>query len=366
MIPSDFDSTSAADAYDWDALARFISGECSPEEQRAVQAWLDARPERAELVAALRRSIDRSIDAIAIDASADIDVEGALRRVHARMAAPIETREITPLPARRAQPLRFTGRAARDAGPRSWRAIGALAAAAAVVVIAAGVWRARQRAELATGPVVASASYTTAVGQRDAVRLADGTTVILGPSSRLDVAAGYGSPAREVALRGEGYFAVRHDAQHPFTVHAGEAKIVDVGTSFTVREDSGSGVRVAVTAGSVRVSRASGTDTGVVLAARDAATLSGATAPTVARNSVTGDDTAFTRGALVLRDASLAQVAAEVRRWYGLELRVTDGAIAHRRLTATFAGESPEEAMAIIGAALGGRVERRGDTVTVR
>jgi transmembrane sensor len=277
---------------------------------------------------------------------------------------------VTPLPARRAQPLRFADRTASHAGTRNWRAVGALAAAAAVVVTAIGVWRSRQGADVAAASALAPATYTTAVGQRDSLRLADGTTVMLGPSSRLDVAAGYGSAAREVALRGEAYFAVRHDASHPFTVHAGNAKIVDVGTAFTVREDSGAGVRVAVTAGSVRVSRAStadsGSDTGVVLAAGDAATLADAASPTVARGSVTGDDTAFTHGALVLRDAPLAQVAAELRRWYGLELRVSDSAVARRRLTATFAGESPDEAIAIIGAALGARIERRGDTVIVR
>jgi ferric-dicitrate binding protein FerR (iron transport regulator) len=68
----------------------------------------------------------------------------------------------------------------------------------------------------------------------------------------------------------------------------------------------------------------------------------------------------------MLRDAPLSQVATELRRWYGIELRVTDSATARRRLTATFAGESPEQAMAIIGAALGARIERRGDTVIVR
>lgn len=362
MIPSDFDPDAVADPYDWDALARFVSRECTPKEERDVQAWLDARPERAQLVAALRQSLDT----LALDTTTDVDVEGALRRVHARMAAPVETSEVAPLPARRPQLHRVAGRTASNGAADRWRAIGALAAAAAIVVTAIGVWRARQHVELTPAATIEAATYTTAIGQRDSVRLADGTTVILGPSSRLDVAAGYGSSTREVMLRGEAYFAVRHDAARPFTVRAGNAKIVDIGTTFTVRDDSGEAVRVAVTAGSVRVTQASSTDTGVVLAAGDVATLARATAPTVARGSATADDTAFTRGALVLRDAPLAQVASELRRWYGVELRVTNSVIAHRHLTATFAGESPDQAMAIIGAALGARIERRGDTVTVR
>lgn len=358
MIPPDFDSDQMADPYDWDALARYIAGESAPAEQRTVEAWLAARPERARLVSALRESID----GLAVDTADDVDVEAALRKVHGRMAEPAEVVVAMPSPARR---LRID-RAERAAAPasRRWRVIGSLAAAAALVLAAIGIWNARRPSGVA--PTATATTWSTAVGERDSVRLADGSTVILGPSSKLDVAAGYGGTGREVELRGEGYFAVVHDAARPFTVHSLGATIVDVGTTFSVRDDADASVRVAVTSGSVRVSRGSSADRGVVLAAGDVVTLTGDAPASVARGAVTAGDTAFTRGALVLRDAPLSQVATELRRWYGIELRVADSATARRRLTATFAGESPEEAMAIIGAALGARLERRGDTVIVR
>ena len=360
MLPPDFDSDPMADPYDWDALARYVAGESTAAEQREVEAWLAARPEREQLVNALRESIDSLAAGGARDIGVDVDVEAALGKVHTRMKEPVVV--AMPSPPQRLKIDRF----ARSAPPasRRWRAAGALAAAAAVVVVAISVWSHRRPA--AAAPMAAAMTYSTAVGQRDSVRLVDGSRVILGPSSRLDVAAGYGASTREVALHGEGYFSVVHDTAHPFTVKAGGATIVDVGTTFTVRDDATTGVRVAVTSGSVRVSRGSTADSGVVLAAGDAVTLDRDLPASVARGVVSGEDTAFTRGALVLRDAPLSQVAVELRRWYGIELRVSDSATARRRLTATFAGESPEEAMAIIGAALGARVERRGDTVIVR
>jgi transmembrane sensor len=363
MIPPDFDSDPMAhpmaDPYDWDALARYIAGESTPAERRAVEAWLEERPERARLVGALRQSID----GLAVDTAADdVDVEAALRRVHERMGEPAEGVVAMPSPARRLRIDRVE-RAGAHAS-RRWRVIGSLAAAAAPVLVAIGIWNERRPAGVAAAPT--AMTYATAVGERDSVRLADGSTVILGPSSRLDVAAGYGAFVREVELNGEAYFDVVHDTARPFTVHSGGATIVDVGTTFSVRDDAGARLRVAVTSGSVRVSRGSSADSGVVLGAGDAVTLAGDAPANVARGTVTADDTAFARGALVLRDAPLSEVAAELRRWYGIELRVTDSATARRRLTATFAGESPEQAMAIIGAALGARVERRGDTVIVR
>ena len=358
MLPPDFDSDPMADPYDWDALARYVAGESTAAERREVEAWLAVRPEREQLVNALRESIDSLADGGADDTG--VDVEAALRRVHDRMNEPVVV--VVPTPTQRPKIDRFARSA--PATSRRWRATAALAAAAAVVAVAIGVRNSRRPTTVA--PPATVMTYSTAVGERDSVRLADGSSVILGPSSRLDVAASYGAPTREVELQGEGYFSVVHDAAHPFTVRAGGATIVDVGTTFTVRDDAARGLRVAVTSGSVRVSRGSTADSGVVLAAGDAVTLDRDMPASVSRGVVSGDDTAFTRGALVLRDAPLSQVAAELRRWYGIELRVSDSAMARRRLTATFAGESREQAMAIIGAALGARVERRGDTVIVR
>lgn len=355
MMPSDFDSRPAADPYDWDTLARYVAGESTPTEAQAVRAWLAERPERARVVAALQQSID----GLAADAT-DVDVERALEQVHARMRAP----EAAPSVVAPRPQLRLVGQPVPRARAIRWPVVGSLAAA--LVLAAIGVSTARRRNAVTSAQPSLAATYQTGVGERDTVRLRDGSSVVLGPSSRLDVGAGYGSTARTVALHGEGYFDVVHDPARPFTAHAGAATIVDVGTTFTVRDENGGVVRVAVTSGSVRLSSATRADSGVVLAAGDVATLGESTTPIVSRGAVGADETAFTHGRLVFRDAPLADVVVELRRWYGIELRVADSASARRRLTATFEGETPEQAMAIIGAALGVQVERRGDTVFVR
>jgi transmembrane sensor len=71
-------------------------------------------------------------------------------------------------------------------------------------------------------------------------------------------------------------------------------------------------------------------------------------------------------GHVVFRDAPLSLVSDELRRWYGIELQPADSAIARRRLTATFDAGNPDQALALIGAALGATIERRGDTAVVR
>ena len=71
---------------------------------------------------------------------------------------------------------------------------------------------------------------------------------------------------------------------------------------------------------------------------------------------------AWTRGELVFRGAPVAEVAAAVRRWYGVELRIADPALAGRHLTTSFASDSRERVLHVIALALGARVELRGDT----
>lgn len=343
---------------DWEAISRYLAGESPDAEADAVRAWLAERPEDAELVTAL----DRTLDRLAMVPTAEIDVEAALARATVRREAERDaerdTADVRPIRRAPAAPVAPVAPARRSI----WRSTG-LRAAAAVLVVATGgglLWRARQPASF--GP---PRTFVTGIGQRDSVSLPDGSHVVIGPSSRLVVASGYGDPNREVELTGEGYFDVKHDDAHTFTVRAGTATIRDVGTVFTVRTGDADRVRVAVREGAVLLDGAAA-GRGVVLHQGDVGVVEGPGHAQAQRGTATSDDVAWTAGRLVFREAPLSEVAAELRRWYGLELRVTDSALARRPLTASFAGDTPDHVLEVIGLALGARVERHGDTAVVR
>jgi transmembrane sensor len=347
---------SPTEQVDWEALARYLAGESSAEEAEAMRAWLAAHPGRADLLAAL----ERSLSGLAFKAPEDLDVEGALRSVRAR-------RDEAEVHARREEvAVRVIPRgASRAFAPPAnrWRTNG-LRMAAAVAAVAAGValWQSGRRDDEGASSAP-SRSFATAVGERDSVRLPDGSTVLLGPGSRLTLAEGYGAVRREVELQGEAYFDVRHDSTRPFIVHAGAATIRDLGTAFAIHSDLGDGVRVVVTSGAVALHVLSEqSDSGVVLRAGDLAVLAPDGRVTARRAAVTDDDLAWTRGRLIFSDAPVAQVSADLRRWYGIELRVADSSLARRHLTASFAGESAERVLEVIALTLGADLERRGDT----
>ena len=333
------------EAVDWEALARFLAGESPPPEADAVRGWLAEDPDRQAVLSALDRALDRGV----APPPADLDVEAALARVHGRMDAPG-----TPvIPFRRPAPS--------VAAPR-WRT--PALRAAAMVLLLLGAFFAWQTVR-GGGTRVERMAFATGVGERDSVRLPDGTRVLLGPASRLTLAEGYGGRARDVELQGEALFDVPHDDARPFTVHAGGARVRDIGTTFSVEADSGGGVRVVVTDGAVALrADANPGEAEMVLRQGERGVLpEGGTR--AERGQATDDDLAWTRGRLVFRDAPLTDVAAELRRWYGVELRAGDAAIAGRRLTASFEREDSRQVLEVIALALGAEMTLGGDTAVL-
>lgn len=71
-------------------------------------------------------------------------------------------------------------------------------------------------------------------GSKTTVHLADGTIVRLNAGSELIYPTQFNKELRTVELRGEGYFEVQHNAEHPFQVTAGEIEVRVLGTEFNV------------------------------------------------------------------------------------------------------------------------------------
>ena len=344
------DDLSAAGGYpgsggaapDWEAIARYLAGESQPEEASVIEQWLEAHPRDRELVE--RLNVEATVEPV------DVDIEAALARVHARMNETNRPRVLAMPPARR--PL--------------WQPLGVIGLLAAAAVVGLVMTRQVRSVPGQGAQATLARTYTTGVGQRDSVRLADGTRIVLGPDTRLTVPADYGTNSRSVELRGDGYFDVVHDAAKPFAVRVGQAVVEDIGTTFSVESDEADATSVSVVTGSVRLRQAQSEPTsGVVLAAGDRGLIDESGRASAQQHVVRDEDVAWTRGQLVFRDAPLSRVANELRRWYGVTLRVNDSALLNTPVSTSFAGEPADRVLNIIGLTLGARVQRQGDTATL-
>lgn len=238
-----------------------------------------------------------------------------------------------------------------------------VSAVAAAAVLVAGVYGARTLRDGSRSPSPASFTVVqSAAGQPRTVTLNDGTRVDLAPASTLRYRIN--ATARDVVLDGAARFTVVHDANRPFEVRAGRARVTDLGTTFQVaayRRDSS--VAVSVTEGVVALSD-SGGSTPLELPAGSAGrvALNGRVERAVAPAA---SDTAWVSGTLQFTNAELRDVVRTLSRWFDVNVQITDRSLGQRRITALYTQPTLDDVLEALAAASQARVVRTNGTITL-
>ena len=219
----------------------------------------------------------------------------------------------------RADMLAGMGQATRipEPAPKKWplRALGIAAGLIVCVGLALSL--------IHTTREVPPERFETAVGAQRSLNLADGTHVELNTDTVIHAAIT--AEARTVTLdRGQAYFEVVHDDKHPFVVIAGNHRVTDLGTKFSVRRD-GERVDVVVTEGEVRVEHISADQVGApVVARRNMVVIARGKETLVAQKPVKEIETAmlWRSGMLSYTHEPLSIVAADLNRYHGRKIEV--------------------------------------------
>lgn len=151
--------------------------------------------------------------------------------------------------------------------------------------------------------------YATDRGERLAVRLPDGSEMVLAGDSAVNLRFDNGERRIELA-RGEAVFTAVHDDSQPFIVEAGDHVVRDIGTVFSV--ERGSAVEVVVAEGSVET-LSEGRKT--LLTANQGISLGAAETQQV-KPVDAARATSWTQGRIALQDTRLEDILAEVRPHY--------------------------------------------------
>jgi len=293
-------------------------------------AWiasLEGEPENLQARAALERwlassSLHRAAFADALAFSRLIDQAEALDLV------------LDAHPARRSRSSGASQRGFRAllAAAGRWlqadmRVTGAAVAAALVATVAVIFYSGTQTSEGVTEDRLVLAAADTVLSQT----LPDGGVLTAGAGSSVEIA--YDARERRVVLHdGDIVVETGRDGGRPFLVEAAELRATALGTVFEVRR-SGSGVRIAVREGRVRLDPPTGGQTRLLQPGEAAAWIDGQLTPIGS-----GPLGTWLEGRFIYRDVPLAFILDDIQRSFGIQVDAGDE-IKNRRFTASFDAE---------------------------
>lgn len=151
--------------------------------------------------------------------------------------------------------------------------------------------------------------------------LPDSTQVWLNASSTINYPEQFGKNKREVYLKGEAFFDVKHAAETPFIIHTGSVTTVVLGTSFNIKAYEGQeNVTVSVKSGKVQVMKENklistltkGQETKV-------SKVNGADKNDKVNNNLVG---AWQQGYLAYEDVRFADIISDMERVYNVDITI--------------------------------------------
>ncbi|MES2734598.1 MAG: FecR domain-containing protein [Bacteroidota bacterium] len=217
------------DTTDWQMLASYFSGELSPQQEQHLLEWVNAHPEH-QLAFSHAKQLWQAADQMPPMPSPDTEAEWHTfqKRIAAEEAPLHQTITISK------HSMAYYG----------W-------AAAAVLLIFLGIGFAFWPKEETLPPLANKLTRFTTTDSVRVVYLPDSSRVWLNQHSELSYATAFGESERRVNLQGEAFFEVRPDATHPFIVQMASANVRVLGTSFDVKDYTGTPTEVSVMKGKV-------------------------------------------------------------------------------------------------------------------
>lgn len=304
----------------------------SPQEERALDAWLAGDPRRVGAYGKMRAT--------------------ALHTERARALGPSF------------DPADF--HSGRTDQPRLSRRGVLLAGGGAIAASAAG---------LAAVNVLFSETgrrFGTQIGEVKVTPLEDGSVMTLNTASR--VVVDFTDDQRAIRLlEGEALFDVASDAARPFVVDAGGTVVRAVGTSFTVRKLADTPIKVLVREGVVEVSRRAPAAASappvravantVVLAP---AVTGAAIEATAVAPAAVGRELAWREGRIAFEGETLREAARQFARYSETRIVIDDPAIAAEEVSGLFQANDPVGFARAVAVSFGLHAEIRADEVRIR
>ncbi len=316
----------------FDLISRYLSGNASDAEVKDLEAWVVAAPEnKAQFIANKKAWMLSGLQ----KSGQQVAVDKIWEKTSEQLFGEAKVVKMKPKPNR-----------------RIWLSI----AATIALLIVASVWLFQT-----WGP---SDLLVETNDQIKSIDLPDGSEVTLNQFASLRFVPVNKEGQRKVELKGDAFFEVARDEQHPFVIQTEQIEIEVLGTSFYVdARTSQSEVQVIVKSGSVAVRSG---DSETVLTANEKAVFQKKNNALIKLENKDPNYLSLTNNRLVFEGASLEEVVFALNRQYHTDITIANEAIKRCKLTATYDHKSLEAILAILEGTFSGiDVKHSGEKVTL-
>ena len=334
----------------WPLIAKYLAGECSPEEKLAMEWWLEEYDNMLlfrQIEAAWKQEKEPENDPA-------FSLDSGLSKLHAKMAEQ-ENRAEEEIQER----------------PRYFKLSSWMAAAAVLLATGLGYFLvSRQHEGLVTAHV---AMETRVSGSKEivSVELSDGTQVWLNKNSKLEYPKVFDGDERMVYLQGEAFFEVVPNPEKPFIVKSDKVSTRVLGTSFDVKAYKGDETAsVSVATGKVEVSKEieKGSPIRITqLTPQQELVINTEKDETYIDIVSTYDIGAWRKDQLVFRNNTYSEVIARLEEHYGVKITLTDKNLNNCRVMANFnEGATLKDVLKLLSISNSFRYNVVGNQVTIR
>ena len=196
-------------------------------------------------------------------------------------------------------------------------------------------------------------SVFTENGQRSKVVLPDSSIVWLNSGTTLSYPGDFSNQNRKVILSGQAFFEITHKKNYPFSVHANSLIVTVLGTKFDVdaypEEDE---IAVVLESGKVELTHQEFDSFSYMMKPGEKAAIN--LSDNHAMNISHVDAAIYSSwkdGKLIFRNSPMEEVVEKLRKWYNIDIEISDTEVYNSIFSGTIKNESYEEIFRLIGIA---------------
>ena len=191
------------------------------------------------------------------------------------------------------------------------------------------------------------------------VMLEDGTEIVINRQSWIRIPKDMESGNRQIRLSGEAWFQVARDTLRPFIIHAGEALVEVLGTSFNVnayRENDL--VEITVESGVVALTAREDQQEQIVLRAGNSGTLEKKSARLQLQPKADPNTLSWRTRELYFDHTPLQEVVSLINRVYQTRLVIANPQLEQCPITVTFSNQSLDAVLTVLEMTLELEIQR--------